>query len=149
MKQKNDPRHTARAMALQTLFSRHFDSSIKSAIVEPIPETLSEILESSNCSSDFNQQLLKKLINGVDNNIEEINKIITMYAPQWPIEQIKKVDLEILRIAIFEGFIEKITPPKVAIDEAIELSKDFGGENSSKFINGVLGGIYENMKNKS
>jgi transcription antitermination protein NusB len=57
--------------------------------------------------------------------------------------QIKKIDIEILRIAIFEGFIAKITPPKVAIDEAIELAKDFGGDPSSKFVNGVLGGLYE------
>jgi len=55
----------------------------------------------------------------------------------------KLVDLQILRIAIYEGFIGKITPPKVSIDEAIEIAKDFGGESSSKFVNGVLGAIYE------
>ena len=58
----------------------------------------------------------------------------------------KLVDLQILRIAILEGFIKKITPPKVAIDEAIEIAKDFGGESSGKFVNGVLGAIYEQMK---
>ncbi|MBD3329284.1 transcription antitermination factor NusB [Candidatus Dojkabacteria bacterium] len=141
MKQKADPRHTARIMALQTLFSKHFDSG-KLRTVAHDPRTLSDILENAN----YNQELFKKLIKGVEKNLEKINEIIEKYAPQWPLEQIKKVDLEILRIAIFEGFIGQITPPKVAIDEAIELSKDFGGDNSSKFINGVLGGIFENLK---
>ena len=58
----------------------------------------------------------------------------------------KLVDLQILRMAILEGFIDKITPPKVAIDEAIEIAKDFGGETSGKFVNGVLGAIYEEEK---
>jgi N utilization substance protein B len=58
----------------------------------------------------------------------------------------KKVDLEILRVAIYEGFLTDITPPKVAIDEAIELAKELGGESSDKFINGVLGAIYEQVK---
>jgi N utilization substance protein B len=61
----------------------------------------------------------------------------------------KSVDLQILRIAIYEGFIEKITPPKVSIDEAIEVAKDFGGEISSKFVNGVLGAIYEETKKEN
>lgn len=60
----------------------------------------------------------------------------------------KKVDLQILRIAIFEGFIGKLTPPKVAIDEAIELAKEFGGQASDKFVNGVLGALYEEHKGK-
>ena len=68
-------------------------------------------------------------------------------APQWPISQIKKVDLQILRIALLEGFLLDLTPRKVAIDEAIELAKEFGGQSSDKFINGVLGAIYE--KNRS
>jgi N utilization substance protein B len=58
----------------------------------------------------------------------------------------KLVDLQILRISIFEGFLAKITPPKVAIDEAIEIARDFGGEVSSKFVSGVLGAIYEETK---
>jgi N utilization substance protein B len=58
----------------------------------------------------------------------------------------KLVDLQILRIAIYEGFVGTITPPKVAIDEAIEVAKDFGGEINSKFVNGVLGAIYEQQK---
>jgi N utilization substance protein B len=58
----------------------------------------------------------------------------------------KLVDLQILRIAIYEGFIDKKTPPKVAIDEAIELAKEFGEEVNGKFVNGVLGAIYENCK---
>ena len=78
--------------------------------------------------------------------IEQIDETIKKYAPQWSIDQMKLVDLQILRIAIYEGFLAKITPPKVAIDEAIEIAKEFGGESSGKFVNGVLGAIYEEVK---
>lgn len=91
----------------------------------------------------YDESLFAQVHKGVKENQSAIDKIIAKAAPQWKIEQIKRIDLEILRIAIFEGFIGKITPPKVAIDEAIELAKDFGGETSSKFVNGVLGGLYE------
>lgn len=70
--------------------------------------------------------------------IDEIDKIITENAPKWPLDKINKVDLSILRCAIWE-LIYKDTPPKVAIDEAIELSKEFGTESSSSFVNGVIG----------
>jgi len=92
---------------------------------------------------EYDEALREKIINGVIEHKEEIDALITKYAPQWPIQQMKLVDLQILRIAIFEGFTEKITPPKVAIDEAIETAKEFGGESSGKFVNGVLGAIYE------
>jgi len=95
---------------------------------------------------EYDEALREKIINGVIEHKEEIDALITKYAPQWPIQQMKLVDLQILRIAIFEGFTEKITPPKVAIDEAIETAKEFGGESSGKFVNGVLGAIYEEMK---
>lgn len=90
--------------------------------------------------------MLNNIVEGVPSKQEEIDGLITRYAPQWPISQMKLVDLQILRMAIFEGFIGKVTPPKVAIDEAIEIAKDFGGETSGKFVNGVLGAIYEEAK---
>ena len=93
-------------------------------------------------------ELYESIKEGVIDNSAEIDSIITKYAPQWPLDQIKLVDLQILRIAIFEGFIGKITPPKVALDEAIEIAKEFGGETSSKFVNGVLGAIYEETNGK-
>ncbi len=82
---------------------------------------------------------------GVTDNLDTIDKIIETSAPEWPLSQIAKVDLEILRIAIFELFIARNVPPKVAIDEAVELAKEFGGDNSSKFVNGVLGTVVKQM----
>jgi N utilization substance protein B len=96
----------------------------------------------------YNEELYNNIVSGVRENSDDIDNIIKTFAPQWPISQMKLVDLQILRMAIYEGFISKITPPKVAIDEAIELAKEFGGETSSKFVNGVLGAIYETRKDE-
>jgi transcription antitermination protein NusB len=141
MKRKNDPRHLARLLAVQTLFCENFKLS-----QEEHSHNLEDLLE-MNEINNHNQELYEKLLDGVRKNYDEIDKYITEFAPQWPIDQIKRVDLEILRIAIFEGFIAKITPPKVAIDEAIELGKIFGGDSSDKFINGVLGAIFKKTTN--
>ncbi len=75
------------------------------------------------------------------NSIDSINELISTHAPKWPLEKINKVDLSILRCAIWELKIEQKTPPKVVIDESIELAKQFGTDTSASFINGVLGSI--------
>ena len=90
---------------------------------------------------------IKNLVAGVMEHLETINEIIVKCAPEWPLEQITIVDRNVLRIGIFEllwGKREEV-PPKVAINEAIELAKNFGGESSGRFINGVLGTIYREM----
>lgn len=141
MKRSTDPRHQARILALQELFSWYFN-------VEDIPiEEISvkELLD-INEMTEYDEELYDKILDGVIENKDKIDELIKKHAPQWPIEQMKSVDLQILRIAIFEGFVAKITPPKVSIDEAIEIAKDFGGGISSKFVNGVLGAIYEETK---
>ncbi len=141
MKRPTDPRHLARILALQSLFTKYFAQEDIVTDMIPVTEllTIDEIEE-------YDTGLFEKITEGVVKNINEIDKMITKYAPQWPIKQMKLVDLQILRIAIYEGFVEKITPPKVSIDEAIEIAKDFGGESSGKFVNGVLGAIYEETK---
>lgn len=143
MKKATDPRHLSRELALQSLFSQDFD------INEESKENfnLSELTAIDEIDS-FNEELYNRLVVGVKEKQEEIDETITKFAPQWPISQMKLVDLQILRISIYEGFIEKITPPKVAIDEAIELAKEFGGDSSSKFVNGVLGAIYNIHKDE-
>jgi len=143
MKRATDPRHLARVLALQELFSKDFNKDSINTDIIPLTELieLDEITE-------YDTKLYEKIKEGVLDNTTQIDSIITKYAPQWPLDQIKLVDLQILRIAIFEGFIGKITPPKVALDEAIEIAKEFGGETSSKFINGVLGAIYEETNGK-
>lgn len=141
MKRSTDPRHQARILALQELFSRYF----KLENISRKEVTVKELLE-INEMSEYDTKLYDKILKGVVDNQKDIDELIKKYAPQWPIEQMKLVDLQILRIAIFEGFLEDITPPKVAIDEAIEVARDFGGEVNSKFVNGVLGAIYEETK---
>lgn len=74
--------------------------------------------------------------------MKKIDKIITKAAPAWPIDKINKIDLAILRFAVYE-LMEKVTPQKVVIDEAVEIAKEYGSESSSSFVNGVLGTIYE------
>lgn len=143
MKKATDPRHLSRELALQTLFSKDFNNS-REGVMDFDIATLSELDE----IETYNPELYNDIINGVRERSSEIDEIIVKFAPQWPISQMKLVDLQILRMAIYEGFISKITPPKVAIDEAIEIAKEFGGETSSKFVNGVLGAIYETKRNE-
>jgi len=141
MKRSTDPRHQARILALQELFSKYF----KKGEIKTERISIKELLE-LNEMTEYDKELYKKIIDGVVEKQEEIDILIQKYAPQWSIDQMKLVDLQILRMAIYEGFVGTITPPKVAIDEAIEVAKDFGGEINSKFVNGVLGAIYEQQK---
>jgi len=128
-----DARHEARRVALSTIFSWSFMSSKNED-----PKSLAlEGLE----VSDFDTELANSIIEGVENNIDQIDKVIMQSAPEWPIDKISKIDLVVLRIAIFEIVFGKSVPEKVAIDEAVELAKEFGNDTSSKFVNGVLGSV--------
>jgi len=92
-----------------------------------------------------------ELVTGVLKHILKIDKVIEKAAPEWPIDQITIVDRNVLRIGLYElmyGNKEEV-PPKVAINEAIELAKSFGGESSGKFINGVLGTVYKEIENQA
>lgn len=133
MTNKKDPRHEARRTALATLFERTFHSIDQERSVKRVLETYQE--------DAIDQELLNLLLAGVPKHSEELDKIIAETAPAWPPDQISKIDLVILRIAIFELVIAKDVPPKVAIDEAIELAKEFGGATSGSFVNGVLGTV--------
>lgn len=128
-----DTRHEARRVALSTIFSWSFMSSKNED-----PKMLS--VEALNVK-DYDMALAESIINGVEENINEIDEVILKSAPEWPIEKIPKVDIVALRIAIYEILYAKSVPEKVAIDEAIELAKEFGSDTSSKFVNGVLGTI--------
>ena len=88
-----------------------------------------------------------QLLGGVIENIEKLDEIISKAAPQWPLEQITIVDRNVLRLGLYELIFSnrEEVPPKVAINEAIELAKTFGGESSGKFINGVLGTVYREL----
>lgn len=114
------------------------------------PEDLEKIVEKN--IKEFGPGLEDKtfvwqLINGVISNLSALDKIIRQAAPEWPINQITIIDRNVLRIGLYELLYEdkEEVPPKVAINEAIELAKTFGGESSGKFINGVLGTIYKEL----
>ncbi|MCC7290070.1 transcription antitermination factor NusB [bacterium] len=139
MKTANDPRHQARVLVLQKLFADDFMDLKREELTIDELKSIDEI-------EKYDTPLYDELLKGITEKVQEIDDMITKFAPQWPLDQIKKVDLEILRIAIYEGFIANLTPPKVAIDEGIELAKAFGGSTSDKFVNGVLGAIYDQVK---
>jgi len=88
---------------------------------------------------------VRDTLQGVIDNQEEIDGLITKYAPEWPLDQINGVDRNILRIGIYELIHSDTIPAKVAINEAIELGKSFGGESSGRFVNGVLGSIFRDL----
>lgn len=139
-----DTRHNARILLLQKLFEEDFHEQRK--LEEGSKHfTLQNLLEADELG-DYNKELYEKLGSQITENLEKIDKIIAQLAPEWPIDKIATIDLQILRLAILEGFILKVTPEKVAIDEAIELSKEFSNDQSRKFVSGVLGNLFENRE---
>lgn len=131
-------RHLARSIAMQALFEWDF----REQPAETLPVIIERDLKEFGPGLD-ETKFAEKIIEEVHKNIKEIDALITKYAPQWPIEQITVIDRNVLRIGIYELKFNKEVPPKVAINEAIELAKNFGGPASGKFINGVLGAIYK------
>jgi len=127
-------RHLSRVIIMQTLYE--WDFRPESDVAEIRQRNI------DNYEEDADAAFIDMTIKGVIENIKEEDELITKAAPEWPIEQISTVDKTILRIAVFELLHSEEVPPKVAINEAVELGKTFGSENSSKFINGVLGTIY-------
>jgi len=135
-------RHLSRSIVLQTLFEWDFNNSKDLNIQDVIKKNIKEFalgLEDDAFVFSLAEEVLKKQ--------KVIDEIIEKAAPDWPIDKISMVDRNILRIGLTELLFgdRKEVPPKVAINEAIELAKTFGGENSSKFINGVLGAVYKEM----
>ena len=117
MKSAKDPRHIKRVKLVKLLFAESFT----------------------------HQDDLSKQANKILSKSVEIDKQIEKAAPTWPLDKLNKIDLAILRVAIYE-LEESDTPPKVVIDEAVEIAKEFGSENSPSFVNGVLGTIYKEIE---
>ena len=135
-------RHLGRTIAVQTLYQWDFNDR-----AEDIDEVLKHNREEF--APEFDDEgFIKGLVEGVIKKQEEIDNIITKFAPEWPLDQITTVDRNVLRIGTYELKFDETIPAKVAINEAIELAKTFGGESSGKFINGVLGAVYKNMGEK-
>ena len=126
-------RRRARRLALQALYE--INSSGHKA-----EEAVNHRLANGDLSEE-NANFARELVSGVIQNKDKIDEHIKRFAPAWPIDQIPAVDRSILRLAIFEILIDNKVPVKVAINEAVELAKTFGSDNSSKFVNGVLGAV--------
>jgi len=135
-------RHLSRSIAMQTLYEWDFKGKDQKKLKEMVNRNLKEFGPGLG-ESDFVWQI----IDGVIKNLGKIDKVIEKSAPEWPIDQITIVDRNVLRIGLYELLFGKRdeVPPKVAINEAIELAKSFGGESSGKFINGVLGTVYREI----
>ncbi len=135
-------RHLCRIIALQSLYEYDFRNSLNiDELTTDIDEVLNrniDVYKDAIDEADF----IKDLVLGTIKNQDKIDSMIVPAAPEWPLDQIAKIDRAILRMSIYELLIKKDVPPKVAINEAVELAKEFGGDNSSKFINGVLGTIF-------
>jgi len=132
-------RHLARSIVIQSLYQWDFFNKDKEILKRAIKENI------ENFSPDTKDiKFINRMIQEIVIHQEEIDERIVKVAPEWPIDQIPIIDRNVLRIGLYELLYgdKKAVPPKVAIDEAIELAKSFGGENSGKFINGVLGTIY-------
>jgi len=119
MKTATDPRHLRRRNAIKFLFAESFT----------------------------HQKNIPDLVLAIQKQTKKINKIIVRSAPTWPIEKINKIDLAILHLSIYE-LLNDQTPPKVVIDEAVELAKEYGSESSGPFVNGVLGTVYDELCKK-
>lgn len=128
-------RHFARVVAMQSLYEWDFRKE----------ESPIEIFNRNckNLDTEVDKEFATSLIKSVLDNKQKIDDLISKSASEWPFDQIALIDRNILRIATAEMLYNKDIPPKVAINEAVELAKSYGGDNSSRFVNGVLGSIYQ------
>lgn len=137
-------RHLGRIIALQTLYEQEFRRECGDAsfnLAEVLKRNIARYKETVD-DRDF----IKALVKGVDKYTAEIDEQLQPLAPEWPISQIARMDRIVLRIGSYELNHGKDIPPKVVINEAVELAKAFGGDNSSKFINGVLGSLLKQLE---
>lgn len=132
-------RHLSRTIAMQSLFAWDFHNKQDDlhAIIQDNIEQFGSGLDDT--------AFIFSLAEGVAGKLSEIDEIIATNATEWPVDQITLVDRNVLRLGIYELMFLKEVPPKVAINEAVELAKTFGGDSSSKFLNGVLGTLYKTL----
>ena len=135
-------RHLSRSIVLQTLFEWDLNSIEKKDVGSVLERNIQEF-----APNKADATFIEKLLDGVLGKQPELDQVIEKAAPEWPIDRISPVDRNILRLGLYELLFadRKEVPAKVAINEAIELAKQFGGENSSRFVNGVLGAVYKEI----
>ena len=130
-------RHLSRTIAMQTLYEWQFNHHS-----QKMQALIDKNLKNNFITDDDGINFVQEIVRGVTKNLESLDKTIEKYAPEWPIDKITGVDLAILRIGVYEIMFAKQNPPKVVINESIEMAKTFCGESAGKFVNGVLGSIY-------
>lgn len=135
-------RHLSRSIAMQSLYEWDFWGKDENKLKEAVEKNLAEFGPGLD-----GVEFIWRLVGGVVENVSKLDKIIEKSAPEWPLDQITIVDRNILRLGLYELLFgdRKEVPPKVAINEAIELAKGFSGESSGKFVNGVLGTVYREI----
>ena len=135
-------RHLQRSIAMQSLFEWDFRGQEDTDVESIVTHNCAEFAPGAD-----NFSFVNNLVTGTINKLEKIDPLISKCAPEWPLDQIATVDRNILRLGTYELLFGNYdeTPPKVAINEAIELAKAYGGESSARFVNGVLGTIYREM----
>ena len=126
-------RHIARIVTLQTLFELEFAANS--------PESILERTIAIKALTGEAAAFAAELVNGVLTNKQILDDTIRRFAPAFPVDQLSSMDRNILRLALYEILISKTAPPKVAVNEAVELAKEFGADTSPKFVNGVLGSV--------
>ena len=131
-------RHRARIAALQALFELEFAANQPDSILERTLQETGLLGEAAEFS--------RTLVQGVIGQKQFLDQIIGHYAPVFPVDQLAPMDRNILRLALFEIMVQKSAPPKVAVNEAVELAKEFGAETSPRFINGVLGSFMADIE---
>lgn len=136
-------RHLGRIIALQTLYEYEFRQAAGDTKLR-LPAILKRNIARYQKTVE-DTPFIERVVQGVIKNQDELDAYLQPIAPDWPISQIARIDRLILRIGLFELKYEPETPPKVVINEAVELAKGFGGENSSKFVNGVLGTAHRQL----
>ena len=132
-------RHLSRTVAMQSLYEWDFNERTK-----PL-RAITEFNVKQFASGLEDPAFIFDLVTGIEKNLKDIDAKIVETAPEWPLEQITVIDRNILRLGIYELLFAHEVPPKVAINEAVELGKAFGGESSGKFVNGVLGTLYKQL----
>jgi transcription antitermination protein NusB len=149
-------RHLSRSITMQSLYEWDFQSSVISDVEKEnrfSKDTLDQIVKNNISEYGVGMEkddFISDVADGVFQNMKKIDNTIQRLAPEWPIGQVTIIDRNILRIGIYELLFSKRTdvPPRVAINEAIELAKSFGGSSSGKFVNGVLGSLYKELVEK-
>lgn len=137
-------RHLGRIVALQTLYEFDFRTECEDKELD-LEEILSRNINRYSETIE-DKDFIRGLVEGVVHGMQKLDDTIQPIAPEWPIAQIARIDRNILRMSVWELQNSPDVPPKVVINEAVELAKSFGSDNSSKFVNGVLGTVFRNIE---